>query len=81
VRYYELSFAEKLGDACDPHRPGARAFRDESAHGVTFRSCELDDGRHCFSFHGLANMCTELPEDPSFSPLDMIRALAPKQRH
>jgi len=80
VRYYELSFDEKVDDACDAHRAGVHAVRAGRAAGVAYRACEVDGGRHCFSFHGLANLCTEPPEDAAFSAETWVGTLVPGKR-
>jgi hypothetical protein len=67
-RYFELSFDEKLGDSCDVHRPGVHGIHDAG----TGRTCQLDDGRHCASFHGVANICTVAPEAAGFSLDELI---------
>ncbi|HTR49790.1 MAG TPA: hypothetical protein VMJ10_03720 [Kofleriaceae bacterium] len=80
ARYFELSFGEQVGDACDAHRAGVHAVRDGRAAGVAYRTCELDGGRRCFSFHGEANLCTEPPEDAAFSAETWVGTLVPPKR-
>ena len=70
MSYDELAFGDKVGDACK----AGNAIRDAKSHGVAYRTCTLAGGRHCYSFRGLANLCTETAED-----LDLTPMLAPKR--
>ncbi|HUJ60605.1 MAG TPA: hypothetical protein VLX92_19020 [Kofleriaceae bacterium] len=72
ARYDELAFDGKVGDAC----ARGRAIRAATQRGVAYRACELADGRHCVSFHGQANLCSEPPDD-TFSLHDLIATLGP----
>jgi hypothetical protein len=70
MRYDELAHRDTVPDTCK----GGRAIRDAAHNGIAYRTCTLADGRHCYTFHGLANVCTESAED-----LDLTATLAKKR--
>nr|HEX4317128.1 hypothetical protein [Kofleriaceae bacterium] len=76
ANYTTLAHGDKVGDSCDARRPDLRAASDAHARGLAFRSCQLDDGHHCISFHGAANICTVLPELPGFALPSLVDTLA-----
>lgn len=59
AHYTALAFGAKVGDACDAQRPGVHGARSGRADGIAYRTCDLDDGRRCYSFYGAANVCLE----------------------